>query len=111
MIKPHGAETLTPLYVADDAQRAELIKEAETLPSVLISSGAAASAVMLGSGYFTPLTGYMNITEATSVAAEMKLPNGLFWPVPVMNIVPDEQLTAAVKIVERIALRDPIRNC
>ena len=107
MIKPHGAETLTPLYVADDAQRAELTKEAETLPSVLISSGAAASAVMLGSGYFTPLTGYMNITEATSVAAEMKLPNGLFWPVPVMNIVPDEQLTDAVKIVERIALRDP----
>lgn len=107
MIKPHGAETLTPLYVADDAQRAELTKEAETLPSVLISSGAAASAVMLGSGYFTPLTGYMNITEATSVAAEMKLPNGLFWPVPVMNIVPDEQLTEAVKIVERIALRDP----
>ncbi len=107
MIKPHGAETLTPLYVADDAQRAELTKEAETLPSVLVSSGAAASAVMLGSGYFTPLTGYMNIAEATSVAAEMKLPNGLFWPVPVMNLVPDEQLTDAVKSADRVALRDP----
>ena len=34
MIKPHGAETLTPLYVSDDAQRAELTKEAEQLPSV-----------------------------------------------------------------------------
>ena len=107
MIKPHGAETLTPLYVADDAQRAALTKEAETLPSVLISSGAAASAVMLGSGYFTPLMGYMNIAEATSVAAEMKLPNGLFWPVPVMNLVHDEQLTDAVKLADRIALRDP----
>ena len=106
MIKPHGAETLTPLYVADDAHRAELTKEAETLPSVLLSSGAAASAVMLASGYFTPLTGYMNIAEATSVAAEMKLPNGLFWPVPVMNLVHDEQLTDAVKLAERIALRD-----
>ena len=106
MIKPHGAETLTPLYVADDAHRAELTKEAETLPSVLLSSGAAASAVMLASGYFTPLTGYMNIAEATSVAAEMKLPNGLFWPVPVMNLVHDEQLTDAVKLAERVALRD-----
>ena len=106
MIKPHGAETLTPLYVADDAHREELTKEAETLPSVLLSSGAAASAVMLASGYFTPLTGYMNIAEATSVAAEMKLPNGLFWPVPVMNLVHDEQLTDAVKLAERIALRD-----
>ena len=106
MIKPHGAETLTPLYVADDAHRAELTQEAETLPSVLLSSGAAASAVMLASGYFTPLTGYMNIAEATSVAAEMKLPNGLFWPVPVMNLVHDEQLTDAVKLAERVALRD-----
>lgn len=107
MIKPHGAETLTPLYVSDDAQRAELTKEAEQLPSVLLSSGAAASAVMLASGYFTPLTGYMNIAEATSVAADMKLPNGLFWPVPIMNIVPDDQITDAVKNADRIALRDP----
>ena len=107
MIKPHGAETLSPLYVSDDAQRAALTKEAEQLPSVLVSSGAAASAVMLASGYFTPLTGYMNIAEATSVAADMKLPNGLFWPVPVMNIVPSEQLTDAVRNADRIALRDP----
>ena len=107
MIKPHGAETLTPLYVSDDAQRAELTKEAEQLPSVLLSSGAAASAVMLASGYFTPLTGYMNIAEATGVAADMKLSNGLFWPVPIMNIVPEDQLTDAVKNADRIALRDP----
>ncbi len=107
MIKPHGAETLTPLYVSDDAERTELIKEAEQLPSVTVSSGAAASAVMLASGYFTPLTGYMNIAEATSVANDMKLLNGLFWPIPIMNIVPDEQLTEAVKNTDRIALRDP----
>ena len=107
MIKPHGAETLQPLYVSDDAQRAELTKAAAQLPSVLISSGAAASAVMLASGYFTPLTGYMNIAEATSVAVDMKLSNGLFWPVPVMNIVPSEQLTDAVKNADRIALCDP----
>ncbi len=107
MVKPHGAGTLTPLYVSDDAERAELTKEAEQLPSVLLSSGAAASAVMLAAGYFTPLTGYMTIAEAASVAADMKLLNGLFWPVPIMNIVPSEQLTAAVKNSDRIALRDP----
>ena len=107
MIKPHGAETLTPLYVSDDAHRAELIKEAEQLPSVLLTSGAAASAVMLASGYFTPLTGYMNIAESISVASDMKLPNGLFWPVPIMNIVNEDQFTEVVKNADRIALRDP----
>ena len=107
MIKPHGSDTLNPLYVADDAERAALTKEAENLPAILISSGAAASAVMLGSGYFNPLTGYMNIAEARSVAQNMTLLNGQFWPVPVMNIVKSEQVTDAVKNAERIALLDP----
>ena len=107
MIKPHGSDTLNPLYVADDAEREALIKEAKNLPAIPISSGAAASAVMLGSGYFNPLTGYMNLAEAMSVAQNMTLPNGLLWPVPVMNIVKSEQVTAAIKSTDRIALLDP----
>ena len=107
MIKPHGSETLNPLYVADDSRRAELLKEAENLPSILISSAAAASAVMLGCGYFNPLSGYMNIAEATSVAENMALPDGLFWPTPVMNIVKAEQITDVVKNAKRVTLLDP----
>ena len=107
MIAPHGSEKLNPLYVADDAQRTNLIEEAESLPSIIISSGAASSAVMLGSGYFNPLTGYMNIPEAISVAEKMTTMDGLFWPVPIMNIVKAGQLTTAVRDASRIALRDP----
>ena len=107
MIKPHGSDTLNPLYVADDAEREALTKEAGNLPSLSISSGAAASAVMLGSGYFNPLTGYMNLAEAMSIAQNMTLPNGQFWPVPVMNIVKSEQVTDAIKNAGRIALLDP----
>ncbi len=107
MIKPHGSDTLTPLYVADDDRRAKLVAEAEGLPSVLISSAAAASAVMLGAGYFTPLTGYMNVADAISVAKDMKTGNGLFWPVPVVNIVPSDSISEAVHQAGKIALRDP----
>ena len=107
MIKPHGSETLNLLYVVDDAQRAALLKEAEGLPSLVICSAAAANAVMLGSGYFNPLTGYMNVTEAMSVAEKMALPNGLFWPTPVMNVVKAEQVTDDIRNAKRIALRDP----
>lgn len=107
MIEPHGSKDLKPLYVSDAAQRAALVVEAEGLPSIVISSGAAASAVMLASGYFTPLDGYMNLAESLSVAKEMKLPGGLLWPVPVVNIVPGAQLPAGVKAGSRLALRDP----
>ncbi|HAN69142.1 MAG TPA: sulfate adenylyltransferase, partial [Halieaceae bacterium] len=61
MIKPHGSDELQALYVADDARREALLKEAEQLPSLLLNSAAAANAVMLGAGYFNPLKGYMNL--------------------------------------------------
>ncbi len=104
MIKPHGSDQLNPLYVQDDAKRAELIKEAEGLPSIVISSAAAGNAVMLGCGYFNPLTGYMNAADAISVAEKMQTTSGLFWPTPVLNVVKD---ASAIKGAKRIALKDP----
>ena len=41
------------------------------------------------------------------IADSMKLENGLFWPVPFMNIVKADQLTSSVKSGQRIGLRDP----
>ncbi|MCP4216237.1 MAG: sulfate adenylyltransferase, partial [bacterium] len=104
MIKPHGSDRLTPLYVMDESRRTQLLQEAEGLPSVVISSAAAANAVMLASGYFTPLTGYMNMADAVSVAEKMHTADGLFWPVPVLNVLKD---TSAIAGAKRIALRDP----
>jgi sulfate adenylyltransferase len=104
MINPHGAEALKPLLVSDQAERASLMAEAETLPSLLLNSAAAANAVMLGGGYFTPLEGYMNLEEALSVAETMHTPDGLFWPVPVLNLTND---ISGIEGASRIALRDP----
>jgi sulfate adenylyltransferase len=88
MIKPHGSNELNPLYVSDDTERAILIAEANTLlPSINIDSAAAANAVMLGSGYFNPLTGFMNLTDCLSVSESMTLTSRLFWPIPVANRV------------------------
>jgi sulfate adenylyltransferase len=104
MIKPHGSDKLNPLFVMDAKERAALAKEAETLPSLVVCSAAAANAVMLGSGYFNPLTGYMNKADTLSVAEGMKTAKGVFFPVPVVNMIKD---AAAIKGAKRIALRDP----
>ena len=48
MIRPHGADALKPLHVADTKARAELLAEAGSLPSLVLNSAAAANAVMLG---------------------------------------------------------------
>ena len=80
MIKPHGADVLMPLYVADPSARESLFNEAKNLASITLSSAAAANAVMLGAGYFTPLSGYMNLADAVSVAESLHTADGLFWP-------------------------------
>lgn len=103
MIKPHGSTELNPLYIDDAQQRAALLAEAETLPSLLLNSAAAANAVMLGGGYFNPLTGYMNLADSLSVAENMHTSSGLFFPVPIVNMTDDNSVTAGT----RIALRDP----
>ncbi len=104
LIKPHGSEKLNPLYVADEAKRAELQKEAEGLPKLLVCSQAAANAVMLAGGYFNPLTGFMNLKDSLAVAENMKTTDGLFWPVPIVNVVKD---ASRIKGAKRVALLDP----
>src|ERR1700739_2983912 len=103
MIQPHGSAELQPLFVYDTVKHQALLKEAEKLPSLLLNSAAAANAVMLGAGYFNPLTGYMNLADMLSVADHMKTASGLFWPVPVVNLTKE----TGIKAGSRIALRDP----
>lgn len=103
MIKPHGSDELNPLFVYDSAKRHALIEEAESLPSLLLNSAAAANAVMLGGGYFNPLTGYMNLADSLSVAEKMQTTGGLFFPVPIVNLTSD----SGIEPGSRIALRDP----
>ena len=102
LITPHGAASLTPL-IATGERLAALEIESASLPSITVSSAAAANAVMLGAGYFTPLQGFMNRADALSVATDLKTDNGVFWPVPVLNMV--ERFDGNVG--DRIALRDP----
>ncbi|MEW6601941.1 MAG: sulfate adenylyltransferase [Nitrospirota bacterium] len=104
MIQPHGSDKLNPLFVYDSAENDALQKEAKGLASIIVSSATAANAVMLGGGYFNPLTGYMNKADALSVANNMKTSSGLFWPVPVLNLVKD---AGSIKAGDRIALKDP----
>ena len=100
MIKPHGSDELTPLFTTDE----NLLTDAESLSSVTLTSAAAANAVMLGSGYFNPLTGYMSLADALSASTELKTTDGVFFPVPVVNRV---ESIDGIEVGQSIALRDP----
>ncbi|MBA1332630.1 sulfate adenylyltransferase, partial [Candidatus Endoriftia persephone str. Guaymas] len=104
MIKPVGSDELKPLFVYDPEEHHKLSHEAESLPSVVISSQAAGNAVMMGAGYFSPLQGFMNVADAMGAAEKMTLSDGSFFPVPVLCLLEN---TDAIGDAKRIALRDP----
>ena len=104
MIRPHGADALQPCIITNETERAALLAEAEFLPSMLLNSAAAANTVMLGAGYFSPLTGFMNLADILKVASDMQTSEGYFWPVPVANFTKD---VSGIDVGRRIALRDP----
>lgn len=104
MIKPIGSDELQPRFVYDADEHHKLMHEAQSLPSVVISSQAAGNAVMMGAGYFNPLQGYMNVADAMGAAETMTLTDGSFFPVPVLCLL---ESADAIKDARRIALRDP----
>ena len=104
MIKPIGSDELNPLFVYDTNEHEKLSKEAESLPSVVISSQAAGNAVMMAGGYFNPLKGFMNVADAMGAAEKMTLTDGSFFPVPVLCLLKNAD---AIGDAKRIALRDP----
>ena len=107
---PHGKDgNLRPLLIGDEALRAERVQEARGLPRVPLSSKEISDLVMLATGAFTPLEGFMDRRDYDGVLADMQLASGVLWPIPVTLAVSDEE-AARLKAGERIALVDPARD-
>ena len=107
LVNPHGGK-LTPL-LTNQAERAELAAKAKTLKSVSLDSLEASDLLMLATGAFSPLGGFMNQPDYIRVVAEMRLDIGTLWPIPVTLSVPHET-AAAIKAGEEIALVDAEGN-
>ena len=82
LISPHGSDELKILLLSGKEKEEEL-KRAEKLPKLVMSSRETGDLIMLGIGGFTPLEGFMGKDDWKSVCAEMKMTNGLFWPIPI----------------------------
>jgi sulfate adenylyltransferase len=61
---------------------------------------------LLGSGGFSPLTGFMTRGDYESVCSSMRLHDGTLWPIPITLDV-TEAVASALRPGDRLALRDP----
>jgi sulfate adenylyltransferase len=96
LISPHGSDELKTLLL-EGAEREEELKRAGTLPKVQVSSRETGDLIMLGIGGFTPLDGFMGHDDWKGVCADMKMANGVFWPIPI-TLSHDEELNPGAEI-------------
>ena len=104
MINPYGSKALNLLLELEGSSCQHVIDNFADLPHILLNSAAAANLVMLGAGYFNPLTGFMNKADTLSICGNFCTTDGLFWPVPVINMLDSKPI---FDVGSKICLRDP----
>ena len=101
LVRPHGGGALRPRLVAPDELAAER-KRAASLRSLRVSSREKGDLVMLGTGGFTPLDGFMTRADWEGVCDGYRTAAGLFWPIPITLSTSED-----VKVGSEVALSDP----
>jgi sulfate adenylyltransferase len=105
LVDPHGGGELKPLLLEGQALALER-KRAASLPALQVSSREKGDIIMLGIGGFTPLEGFMSKADWQGVCDDMRMANGLFWPIPITLSATQAQADAIAPGGE-IALTDP----
>jgi sulfate adenylyltransferase len=104
LVPPHGGGELNPLLLVE-AERAEVLKRAETLKKVPMTSRETSDVIMFAMGAYTPLNGFMGEQDWRGCCEEMKILDGLFWPIPV-TLAAETELADSIEIGEEVALVD-----
>ncbi len=96
LISPHGSDTLK-ILLLEGAERDAELKRAESMPKLVMTSRETGDLIFMGIGGFTPLEGFMNEADWKGVCADMKMTNGIFWPIPV-TLSHDKKVDAGTEL-------------
>ena len=104
LVPPHASQSVKPLLLAE-AERADELKRAESLKRVPLDSRAVSDVFMLAMGAYTPLDGFMGHDDWRGSCVDMKLSDGVFWPIPITLPV-DKDLGDSIGAEEEVVLAD-----
>ncbi|MEE9209899.1 MAG: hypothetical protein V3U23_05550, partial [Kiloniellales bacterium] len=104
LVAPHGSDRVQPRLLPK-AERADARRRAETLPKIPLSSREVSDLFMLGMGAYTPLEGFMGEADWRGACVDMRLADGLFWPIPI-TLSTDEDLAVGIREGAEAALTD-----
>jgi sulfate adenylyltransferase len=104
LVVPHGGKNLKSLLVPEN-ERAVEIERAKGLKQVLMTSRETSDVLMFAMAAYTPLDGFMGEADWRGVCSDMKMSNGLFWPIPI-TLSTTEEIANNITDGEEIALVD-----
>ncbi|MBI2571443.1 MAG: bifunctional sulfate adenylyltransferase/adenylylsulfate kinase [Candidatus Schekmanbacteria bacterium] len=104
LIEPHGG-TLQRL-LANDPQIRDLRTEAVHLPSWDLTPRQVSDLELLMCGAFSPLRGFLSAQDYAAVCDDMRLADGMPWPMPICLDV-TAAFAATISCGDRLALRHP----
>lgn len=90
LISPYAGE-LIDLMVSEE-ERQELLERSSRLPSVRISPRSLCDLELLATGAFSPLDRFMGKADYERVLTEMRLENGVLFPIPITLPVDEDAL-------------------
>ncbi len=102
LVRPHGGALVSCRVHGEGAAR--LLELARTLPVIEVDREGEVDLEMLANGAYSPLEGFLTSKDWLRVVAEMRLENGLPWPVPVSLPVPDD-VAQGLRVGAEVALR------
>jgi len=104
LVPPHASDVLKPLLVPQ-AERAAELKRAEGLTRIPMQSREVSDVLMMAMGAYTPISGFMDEVDWRGSCSDMKLKNGIFWPIPI-TLSATPELADTVEIGQEVALVD-----
>lgn len=101
LIAPHGGTLIN--RVLTGKPRADLLHIAGSAKRITLDEWALSDFELIAVGAFSPLIGFMGLSDYTRVTEEMRLANGTVWSLPITLPVTPEQ-ASCITLGETVAL-------
>ena len=88
LISPHGGKLINREVAGLERER--FINAATELPALHLNAREISDLEMIATGAYSPLEGFLNPSDYDSVCANMRLANGIAWPIPITLPVSNE---------------------
>ena len=92
LISPHGGRLIN--RVVSGTERERLINASTEMPALQLNAREISDLEMIATGAYSPLEGFLNPSDYSSVCTNMRLANGIAWPIPITLSASDEQVSS-----------------